>query len=182
MASQAATSQTRKNGRSRSSTRSAGSKSARSRSSSQNALTLLRADHDAVLEMFEKFESASRSDQKQKLATQICTELTIHTMIEEEIFYPAIREARGEETESLDEALVEHDGAKKLIEEIQNGQAGEEMFDAQIKVLSEYIKHHVKEEYREIFPAARKADIDLDEIGAQLMARKKELKTQQSRH
>src|SRR6185312_9968817 len=177
MASQTATSSpSRKNGRSQSTAR---SKSGAARAGSQNALTLLRADHDAVLELFDKFQSASRKDQKQKLADQICTELTIHTMIEEEIFYPSIREAQGEEADALDEALVEHDGAKKLIEEIENGQAGDEMFDAQIKVLSEYIKHHVKEEYREIFPAARKADLDLDELGAQLMARKKELKAQQ---
>ena len=181
MASQTATStQSRKTGRSRTS---AASKSTGKRASSQNALTLLRADHDAVLELFDKFEAASRKEQKQKLAGQICMELTIHTMIEEEIFYPSIREAQGEDAESsLDEALVEHDGAKKLIEEIQAGQAGDEMFDAQLKVLSEYIKHHVKEEYREIFPAARKADIDLDEIGAQLAARKKELKAEQRRH
>ena len=180
MASPTATSsQSRKSGRSQSTAR---SKSGSTRSGSQNALTLLRADHDAVLELFDKFESASRKDQKQKLADQICAELTIHTMIEEEIFYPSIREAQREESGALDEALVEHDGAKKLIEAIENGQAGDEMFDAQIKVLSEYIKHHVKEEYREIFPAARKADVDLDELGAQLTARKKELKAQQRRH
>lgn len=180
MASQTATStQSRKNGR----TRAAASKSGSKRFGSHNALTMLRADHDAVLELFDKFESASRTEQKQKLAEQICTELKIHTMIEEEIFYPSLREAQGEQAESsLDEALVEHDGAKKLIETIESGRAGDEMFDAQVKVLSEYIKHHVKEEYREIFPAARKADIDLDEIGAQLAVRKKELKAQQRRH
>lgn len=185
MASQTATSSsTRKNSRTRggSTARSSGTRAGARRAGSQNALTLLRADHDAVLELFDKFESAARKDQKQKLAEQICTELTIHTMIEEEIFYPAIRAAQGEETEALDEAFVEHDGAKKLIGEIQNGQAGAEMFDAQLKVLSEYIKHHVKEEYREIFPMARKADINLDEIGAQIAARKKELKAQQRRH
>jgi|AAFX01.1.fsa_nt_gi hemerythrin superfamily protein len=170
--------QTAASTRSSTSTRARGA--GRSRRSSQDALALLRADHDAVLQLFEKFEAATRRDQKQKLADQICTELTIHATIEEEIFYPEIREAQPVEDidGKLDEADVEHDGAKKLIAEIESSEAGAEMFDAQLKVLSEYIKHHVKEEYRGIFPAARKADIDLDEIGQRLRARKKELKAQ----
>lgn len=153
----------------------------RSRTTVPDALALLRSDHDTVLQLFEKYESATRKEQKQKLADQICDELTIHATIEEEIFYPEIREARGEDAEAaLDEASVEHDGAKKLIAEIRAGEAGAEMFDAQIKVLSEYIKHHVKEEYRSIFPVARKAGVDLEEMGERLRARKKELKSEQT--
>jgi len=147
------------------------------RSAPKDALALLRADHDAVLELFDKFEAASREDQKQKLAEQICSELTIHTTIEEEIFYPEIREAQGEDAEdALDEAEVEHDGAKKLIAEIESSEAGAELFDAQLKVLGEYVKHHIKEEYRSIFPVAKKSGVDLDEMGERLQARKKELK------
>lgn len=182
MAQQSASSaQTRKNTRTTGRTRASTARA--SRTGRQNALTLLRADHDEVLGLFDKFESARRADQKQKLATQICTELKIHTQIEDEIFYPAVREASEQDTQgALDEAEVEHDGAAKLIEEIEGTASGDEMLDARIKVLSEYIKHHVKEEYREIFPAAKAADIDLDEIGAQLAARKKELKAQMRRH
>jgi hemerythrin superfamily protein len=155
----------------------------RKTASSQDALALLRADHDAVLELFDRYESARRQEQKQKLADQICMELKIHTMIEEEIFYPEVREAQGEEAgDALDEATVEHDGAKKLIAEIEASEAGAEMFDAQIKVLGEYVRHHVKEEYRSIFPEAKKSGIDLDEMGARLRARKKELKAEQTRH
>ena len=154
----------------------------KSRAAAKNALVLLRADHDAVLELFEKFERASREDQKQKLADQICNELTIHTTIEEEIFYPEIREAQAEDAEdALDEAEVEHDGAKKLIAEIQGSEPGAELFDAQLKVLGEYVKHHIKEEYRSIFPAAKKSGIDLDEMGERLGARKRELKADQQR-
>jgi len=182
MAQQSASSaQTRKNTRGTARSRTQSTRG--TRAGQQNALTLLRADHDEVLQLFEKFESASRSDQKQRLATQICTELKIHTRIEEEVFYPAVREAGAKDEESaLDEAKVEHDGAAKLIEEIEASDSSDELFDARMKVLSEYIKHHVKEEYREIFPAAKSADIDLDEIGAQLAARKKELKAELRRH
>jgi len=153
----------------------------RGRAQSQDALALLRADHDAVLELFDKYETARRIDQKQKLADQICMELTIHATIEEEIFYPEVRQAMQDEEvdDALNEADVEHDGAKKLIAEIQASDAEAEMFDAQIKVLSEYIKHHVKEEYHSIFPAARKADVDLDEMGERLRARKEALMSEQ---
>jgi len=146
----------------------------------QDALALLRADHDAVLELFEKFRAAKRSDQKQKLAEQICTELKIHTAIEEEIFYPEVRDAQPVENTDLrlDEALVEHDGAKKLIAEIEGSDAGDEMFAARMQVLCEQVTHHIKEEYKCIFPAARKADIDLEELGARLRARKQDLKQQ----
>jgi uncharacterized protein (UPF0335 family) len=141
----------------------------------QDAIALLKADHRKVEDLFEKYESAR--SKKDGIAKQICLELTIHTLIEEEIFYPACREA-GVESDMLDEANVEHDGAKVLIRELENGSPGDEYYDAKVKVLSEEIKHHVKEEEQRggIFTEARKAGLDLDVLGEQLAARKKELK------
>jgi hemerythrin superfamily protein len=164
-------------------TRTAAKRRTTKSAASQDALALLRADHDAVLELFEKFRAAKRSDQKQKLAEQVCTELKIHTIIEEEIFYPEVRDAHPVDNTDLrlDEALVEHDAAKKLIAQIEDSQAGDDMFDARMQVLCEQVTHHIKEEYRCIFPAARKADIDLDEIGARMRARKQDL-MQERRH
>ncbi len=143
----------------------------------QDAIALLKADHRKVEDLFEKYESAR--SKKQDIARQICLELTIHTMIEEEIFYPACREA-GVESDMMDEANVEHDGAKVLIAELENGSPDDEFYDAKVKVLSEEIKHHVKEEEKRggIFTEARKADLDLDALGEQLAARKKELMAQ----
>jgi hemerythrin superfamily protein len=151
------------------------------RAASEDALALLRADHDAVLELFDKYQASRRKEQKQKLAEQICLELTVHATIEEEIFYPELRQAEPIESidDILNEADVEHDGAKKLIAEIEASNVDDEKFDARIKVLSEYIKHHVKEEYRCIFPAARKAGLDLDEMAARLRTRKEQLKSEQ---
>lgn len=144
---------------------------------SKDAIALLKADHRKVEELFEKYESAR--GRKAEIAKQICMELTIHTMIEEEIFYPACREA-GVESDMMDEANVEHDGAKMLIAELDNGTPDDDYYDAKVKVLSEEIKHHVKEEEKRggIFTEARKADLDLDALGEQMAARKKELKAQ----
>ncbi len=143
----------------------------------QDAITLLKADHRKVEELFEKYETAR--GKKADIARQICMELTIHTMIEEEIFYPACREA-GVESDMMDEANVEHDGAKSLIAELENGTPDDEFYDAKVKVLSEEIKHHVKEEEKRggIFTEARKQELDLDALGKQLAARKMELQAQ----
>jgi len=139
----------------------------------ENAIALLRADHQKVTELFEAFEKSRIETKKRSIAEQICKELSIHATIEEEIFYPAAKAAL-EDTEMVPEALVEHDGVKKLIAEIENSEGGE-MFDARVKVLSELVKHHVKEEQGELFPAVKKTDLDLTELGAQLAARKAEL-------
>ena len=139
----------------------------------ENAIALLRADHQKVTELFEAFEKSRIETKKRSIAEQICKELSIHATIEEEIFYPAAKAAL-EDTEMVPEALVEHDGVKKLIAEIENSEGGE-MFDARVKVLSELVKHHVKEEQGELFPAVKKTDVDLNELGAQLAARKAEL-------
>ena len=141
----------------------------------QDAISLLKADHRKVEDLFEKYENAR--SKKDGIAKQICLELTIHTIIEEEIFYPACREA-GVESDMMDEANVEHDGAKVLICELENGSPGDEYYDAKVKVLSEEIKHHVKEEEQRggIFTEARKAGLDLAALGDKLAARKKQLK------
>lgn len=142
----------------------------------KNAIQLLSADHRTVEDLFEKFESARSASSKQKLVTEICTELTIHTMLEEEIFYPAVADAV--EGDALEEAYVEHDSAKQLILELQGAEPSEDFYDAKVKVLQELIEHHVKEEERQrdsLFAQARQSDVDLNALGEQLAARKQEL-------
>ena len=146
-------------------------------SKQNDAIALLKADHRKVEDLFEKYESAR--SKKAGIAKQICMELTIHTMIEEEIFYPACRKA-GVESDAMDEANVEHDGAKILIAELEAGTPEDDYYDAKVKVLSEEIKHHVKEEEQRggIFSQAREAEMDLAGLGEQMAARKEELTTQ----
>jgi len=142
----------------------------------QDATHLLAEDHRTVEGLFERFETASGDGRKEKLARQICTELKIHSMIEEEIFYPALRGKISDE--DLDEAYVEHDGAKTLINEIEAGGPDEEFYDAKVKVLKEQIEHHVEEEEKirgNIFQQARAADVDLEALGDAMAARKAEL-------
>jgi len=142
----------------------------------QDAIALLKADHRKVEELFEQFEGAKSDSKKQKLATEICMELTVHATIEEEIFYPAC-EGKIEE-DLLKEAYVEHDGAKLMIAEIEAGTPGQDFYDAKVKVLSEQIEHHVEEEEKRMegmFSQARKAGLDMDGLGEQLLARKTEL-------
>jgi len=141
-----------------------------------DAVALLKADHRLVEELFEKFEKATRKEQKKKLAQQICMELTIHTIIEEEVFYPACKGVVEEDL--LDEAYVEHDGAKMLIAEISQGSPDDKFFDAKVTVLSEEIKHHVKEEEKRsegMFAQAKAAGLDMEELGELMMVRKREL-------
>ena len=141
-----------------------------------DAVALLKADHRKVEEIFADFEKAKGKDRKEKLARQACMELKIHAQIEEEIFYPAC-EGKIEE-DLLKEAYVEHDAAKVLINEIEAGGADEEFYDAKVKVLSELIEHHVKEEEQRLegmFAQAKKAGLDMDELGEELAARKAEL-------
>jgi hemerythrin-like domain-containing protein len=144
-----------------------------------DAIKLLVADHRKVEGLFADFEKASGASRKQKLVHEICTELKIHTAIEEEIFYPALR---GKiEEDMLDEALVEHDGAKTLINDLESATPNEEYYDAKVKVLSEQIEHHVGEEEKQrdsMFAQARKADVDLVELGGRMAARKAELMEQ----
>lgn len=141
-----------------------------------DAIQLLRADHRQVEEWFEQFESSRAEKKKIDLAHKICTALTVHTQIEEEIFYPAYLEATGDE-EMHDEAHVEHQGAKNLIAEIEAGKPGEDMWEAKVSVLKEMIKHHVhEEEMRDgMFAKAKKSNLDIEELGLQLAERKAEL-------
>lgn len=142
----------------------------------QDAIALLKADHRKVEGLFELFESASGASKKQKLAMQICMELTVHTTIEEEIFYPACDGKIDDDL--LKEAYVEHDGAKVLIAQIEAGGPDDEFYDAKVKVLSEQIAHHVEEEEQRMegmFSQARKAGLDMDALGDRLRTRKEEL-------
>lgn len=143
----------------------------------QSALVLLRTDHDEVSAMFEKFEK--RKDkmtptQKGTLVDEICTALTVHAQIEEEIFYPTVRPEIGDE-DLMDEAEVEHDSLKELIAKIEEEGPEGDYFDAHVTVLGEYVRHHVKEEQGEMFKKVRETDIDLKELGAKLQQRKEEL-------
>jgi len=142
----------------------------------RDAIALLKADHRKVEDLFEKFESARDAGRKQALAQEICMELCIHAMIEEEIFYPA---CKGKvEDDLMSEGYVEHDGAKVLIAELLASSPDDAFYDAKMKVLSEDIKHHVKEEERPgegVFAQARDGGLDMDALGERMAARKEEL-------
>jgi hypothetical protein len=144
--------------------------------SQEDAIALLKADHRKVEDLFGKFEAAKGAAKKQTLVQQICSELSVHTAIEEEIFYPA---CKGKIDDGLlDEAYVEHDGAKVLITELLAGVPDEDFYDAKVKVLSEQIEHHVHEEEKRsdgMFSQARAAGLDMNELGARMSARKEAL-------
>src|SRR5262245_19027309 len=144
-----------------------------------DAISLLKADHRKVEDLFEKFEKA-RSDRKEALVQEICTELVIHTIVEEEIFYPSCK-GKIEDDTALEESYLEHDGAKVLVAELLHSKPDAEFYDAKVSVLSEMIKHHVKEEEKRsegLLAQARAAGLDMDALGQRIVARKKELKEQ----
>ncbi|BBE34141.1 hemerythrin domain-containing protein [Sphingosinicella microcystinivorans] len=144
-----------------------------------DAIALLKADHRKVEDLFEQFEKARTDDRKQTLAREICSELKIHTAIEEEIFYPAFREKI--EADMLDEAHVEHDGAKVLINDIESSSPSDDFYDAKLTVLSEEIKHHVHEEEMPsegIFAQCRRTDVDLVALRDRMLIRKQELQAE----
>ena len=142
-----------------------------------DAIALLTADHKTVKGLFQAFEKIKdqkdSQDEKAELVRRICAELTVHATIEEEIFYPAVREAIDDE-DLMDEADVEHASAKELIAQLEAANPGDDQYDAKVTVLGEMIDHHVKEEEGEMFPKARKA-VDVEALGAELAARKAEL-------
>lgn len=147
-------------------------------SKTMDAIELLKDDHRKVEELFASYESTKGPAKKHKIALKICDELNIHTRIEEEVFYPALK---GKiEDDLIDEAYVEHDGAKALINELLNGTPSDEYYDAKVSVLSEQIEHHVKEEEQRggMFSQAKKTDVDLDALGAEMMVRKQEFLAQ----
>jgi hemerythrin superfamily protein len=144
----------------------------------QEATALLRADHKLVAGLFADYEKTRSSAKKKQLVAKICTELSVHAQVEEEIFYPAVKLALKDK-ELVPEATVEHATVKDLIAQIEGVEPDGEMFDAKVKVLAEYVKHHVKEEHDEMFPKARKASrLDMVALGAELATRKAELLAQ----
>jgi hemerythrin superfamily protein len=152
--------------------------SSRKKTAAHDAIALLKADHRQVEGWFSEFEGARSGSKKQQLASRICEALTVHTTIEEEIFYPAFLQAT-EDKDIHHEAVVEHDGAKKLIAEILGMSPENDYFDAKVTVLSEMIKHHVKEEEKAggMFAEAKKSELDLAALGEELLARKRELQS-----
>ena len=147
-------------------------------SKAPDATKLLMADHKEVKTLFKQYDKLAKGEgtdeEKQAIAEEICTMLTVHATVEEEIFYPAAREAMDEQ-DLLDEAEVEHASAKDLIAQIRGMSPADELYDAKVKVLGEYVDHHVQEEEKELFPKVRKADLDLKQLGAELEARKQQL-------
>ena len=139
-----------------------------------DAIALLEADHREVDRYFDAFEAASDNSEKKSLADKICLALKVHAQIEEELFYPPAREKTGD-GDLIDEALVEHTGAKTLIAQIEAMKPGQPLYDAKVKVLAEQVRHHVEEDETELFPEVRETKIDLDALGAKLAARKAEL-------
>lgn len=149
----------------------------RAKAEKMDAISLLMDDHKHVQKLFKEYEKIKEDDDadaKQELVRAICTELSVHAQIEEEIFYPAARDAIEEE-DLLDEAEVEHASAKELVAQLEAMEPDEELYDAKVKVLGEYVNHHVKEEQDEMFPLVKKAKLDLEALGQQLYERKQEL-------
>ena len=146
---------------------------------SVDAIKLLMQDHKEVKALFKEYdklvEADGDDDAKQEIAQEICTKLTAHATAEEEIFYPAARVVLGEDADLVDEADVEHASAKDLIAQIEASSPADDHYDAKVKVLGEYIDHHVKEEEGEMFPKVKKSDLDLDALGEEIAARKEEI-------
>jgi hemerythrin superfamily protein len=165
----------------RSAGRQASRRQASSQSARQDAISLLKSDHRQVEDWFEQFEKTRGDERKRDLAGRICAALKAHTAIEEEIFYPAFLEATGD-TEMHHEAEIEHEGAKRLIAEIEGSGPDDDYYDARVSVLKEMIRHHVQEEEKRdgMFAKARSADMDLESIGQRLRARKEELMGEES--
>lgn len=145
-----------------------------------DAISLLTEDHKKVKKLFADFKKSmehASDEEKSELVNEICTELTIHAQLEEEIFYPAVRDAIDED-ELMDEAEEEHDSAKSLIAQLESMEPEDDHYDAKVIVLGEYIDHHVKEEQEKMFPKAKKAKVDMVELGTQIMQRKQELQAE----
>ena len=140
----------------------------------QEATALLRADHKLVSGLFADYAKTRSTAKKKQLVADICAELSVHAQVEEEIFYPAVKAALNDK-EMVPEATVEHATLKDLIKQVEFREPDGEMFDAKVKVLSEYVKHHVKEEQDEMFPKARATTLNMGELGALMAARKEEL-------
>jgi hemerythrin superfamily protein len=155
----------------------------KTRSKTLTAIDLLKEDHDKVKKAFKEFEKMDRSDSEtcRQVVQSVCNDLRVHTMLEEEIFYPAVREAIEDE-DIMNEAAVEHETAKTLIEQLDNMEPDDPNYYATFTVLGEYVMHHVKEEEGEMFPQAKKAkELDLEALGEQMRTRKEELMAEAER-
>lgn len=154
---------------------------AKSRSKSVEALEMLKQDHDKVQKAFKDFEKMDREQTEavRHLALAVCEDLRIHTTLEEEIFYPALRDAIDDE-DLLNEAAVEHETAKMLIDQLENMQEDDPNFHATFTVLGEYVRHHIKEEEGEMFPAARKSGLDFESLAERMRERRQELAPEQA--
>ena len=143
----------------------------------EDAIKLLTEDHREVEALFKKFEEAKEDNsEKADIVAQICDALSTHAEIEEDIFYPAARDALSEKGEDLlDEAEVEHASIKSLVAQLEEAEPDDDLYDAKVKVLTEYVKHHVQEEEGELFPKVKKTGLDLDQLGAEMFERKTEL-------
>ncbi|HYD94874.1 MAG TPA: hemerythrin domain-containing protein [Noviherbaspirillum sp.] len=153
---------------------------ASTKGSETDALHILAEDHKKVIDLFDEFEKMKENEEtddeaKQMLVETACAELTIHAQVEEEIFYPAARDAI-DDMDLLDEAEVEHASARQLISELAAMQPDDDLYDAKFTVLGEYVKHHIQEEEKELFPKLKKAELDLEEIGEEIRDRKMELR------
>lgn len=140
----------------------------------RDAIALLKADHKKVSALFEDFEKTRSANKKKALVAQICQELTVHTALEEEIFYPAVKAALKDK-ELVPEATVEHASVKDLIAQVQGAEPDGEMYDARVKVMAEFVKHHVKEEQNEMFPKAAKTRLDMVQLRDEMLARKEQM-------
>jgi len=152
-------------------------KSEQSSYKTQDATSLLKADHKLVEALFVEYKGTNSTAKKKLIVAQLCKELTIHAQIEEEIFYPAVQQALKDH-ELVPEAIVEHQTLKDLIAEVEGVEPDGDMYDAKIQVLSEYVKHHVKEEESEMFPEAKGTKLNLGELGVLMTERKEELSSQ----
>lgn len=139
-----------------------------------DAVSMLKADHEKVSALFAEYEKAESDEEKKELVAEICTELSVHAQLEEEIFYPAFKAANKDKL-LVPEAIVEHATMMSLIEQIEGIEPDGDDYDAKVKVLSEYVKHHVKEEQSEMFTKAKTEALDLDELGALMAERKADL-------
>ena len=165
---------TRTNDAARPAARKTGATTRAGTSAAPDAIALLRADHRRVAALYEQYETTRSAAKKKAIVAEICQELAIHAQVEEEIFYPAVKAALKDK-ELVPEATVEHATLKELIAQVKDKEPDGEMFDAKIQVMSEYTKHHVKEEQNEMFPKAQKTKLDMKELGARIAARKEEL-------
>ena len=150
---------------------------AKSKPVANDAIAMLKADHEAVSQLFDEYEKTRSTPHKKALVAEICTALSVHAQIEEEIFYPAVKAVLKDKL-LVPEATVEHAGIKDLIGQLEGIEPDGEMYDAKVKVMSEYVKHHVKEEQNEMFPLAKASTLDMAELGARMAERQEQLLNQ----